>query len=132
MKFCGVLLAMILCAVAVRAEDSKIDPKATDTTAAPDNTATNKRDRNNEEKTAGSQNNNASDLEITQKIRKAVIADKNLSTYAHNIKIITQDGAVTLKGPVASEAEKTSIENKAADIAGKAKVTSQIDVTPAK
>ena len=56
--------------------------------------------------TADQQKMNAADQEITRKIRRSIIADKSLSTYAHNIKIISQDGAVTLKGPVKSDAER--------------------------
>ncbi len=57
------------------------------------------------------------------------MADKSLSTYAHNVKIITQDGQVTLKGPVHSEEEKTAIASKAAEAAGgQDKVTNQITV----
>ena len=58
--------------------------------------------------------------------------DKSLSTYAHNIKIITQDGKVTLKGPVRSEEEKASIESKAVAIAGQNNVTNQLEVAPPK
>ena len=66
--------------------------------AAPDNTKTNTRDRNGAEPTADQQTNNKTDLELTRQIRKA-IADKSLSTYAHNIKVISQNGKVTIKGP---------------------------------
>jgi len=96
---------------------------------APDNTKTNARDRQTAQKTAGDQSNSPADLAITQKIRKAIVDDKDLSTYAHNIKIITVDGKVTLKGPVNSAAEKTAVESKAAEVAGQANVTSQVSVT---
>jgi hyperosmotically inducible periplasmic protein len=56
------------------------------------------------------------------------VEDKSLSTYAHNVKIISQNGMVTLKGPVRSEEEKAAVESKAAEIAGKDKVTSQLEV----
>ena len=97
--------------------------------AAPDNTKVNTRDREKPQKTADQQTNNQADLETTQQIRKAILADKSLSTNAHNIKIITTDGMVTLKGPVRTEAEKKAIETKAIEVAGRAKVTSQISVT---
>jgi hyperosmotically inducible protein len=61
-----------------------------------------------------------------------VIADKSLSTYAHNVKIIAQNGQVTLKGPVNSETEKQSIEQKAIDVAGAGNVTNQITIKPPK
>ena len=81
--------------------------------------------------TADQGKNNKSDLQTMQRIRKAVIADKSLSSYAHNVKIIATDGKVTLKGPVRSEAEKTSIEQKAVDVAGAGNVTNEITIKPA-
>ena len=75
----------------------------------PDNTKTNKRDRNPSEATADRHKMNSADLGLSAKIRKAVMAEKSLSTYAHNVKIISQDGIVTLKGPVRSAAEVKSI-----------------------
>ena len=66
---------------------------------------------------------------LTAKIRKALIADKALSMYAHNVKIITQNGSVTLKGPVRSEDEKQQVASKAAEAAGGAdKVDNQLTV----
>jgi osmotically-inducible protein OsmY len=56
--------------------------------------------------------------------------DKSLSTYAHNVKIITQNGQVTLKGPVRSEDEKKTVETKATEVAGENAVTSQLDIKP--
>jgi len=89
----------------------------------------NKRDRKPGAVTADQQKMNSADRDLTKKIRQAVIADKSLSTYAHNIKIISQNGIVTLKGPVHSEAEKSTIEAKATEIAGGAdKVQSEISV----
>ena len=99
---------------------------------APDNTKVNKRDRNKSEPTAGQQSNAKSDRELTRKIRQALVKDKDLSTYAHNIKVITSGGAVTLKGPVRSEDEKKAVEAKAAEAAGGASITSQIEVAPPK
>jgi osmotically-inducible protein OsmY len=69
------------------------------------------------------------DQEITRQIRVAVIGDKTLSTYAHNVKIITQNGMVTLRGPVRSEAEKRSIEAKAKTVVGAAQVKNDLTVT---
>ena len=81
--------------------------------------------------TADKQKVNAADQGMTRKIRKSLMADKSLSTYAHNIKIITAGGMVTLKGPVKSDDEKKSVMAKAVAIAGSAdKVTDQISVTP--
>src|SRR3981189_3692340 len=99
--------------------------------AAPaDNTTVNQRDRNPNEPTADQQKNTPSDRDITKQIREAIVKDKSLSTYAHNVKIITQNGQVTLKGPVRSDEEKRAIEAKATEIVGENKVTSELDVKP--
>lgn len=96
----------------------------------PDNSRRNNRERAEQEKTPINQNENKADLAITQKIRKSIVEDKNLSTYAHNIKIITQDGVVNLKGPVRTAEEKQNVEDKAAIVAGKDNVKSQVEVAP--
>jgi hyperosmotically inducible periplasmic protein len=102
---------------------------AQDSTAVPaDNTKVNQRDQNANEPTADQQKNKTSDRDMTQQIRKAIVKDKSLSTYAHNVKIITQNGQVTLKGPVRSDDEKRAVEAKAAEVAGQNNVTSQLDV----
>ncbi len=95
---------------------------------AADNTKTNQRDQNPSEPTADKQKENSTDRQLAQQIRRALVKDKSLSTNAHNIKVIAQDGAVTLKGPVDSETEKQAVEGKAAQIAGSDKVTSDIQV----
>jgi osmotically-inducible protein OsmY len=82
--------------------------------------------------TADQQKNNRDDRQLTQKIRKAVMADKALSTYAHNVKIVAQGGAVTLKGPVRSEDEKKALVAKAGEIAGADKITDELSVAPPK
>lgn len=97
---------------------------------APDNTKTNERDRNASQATADQQKENRSDRDITRDIRRAIMQDKSLSTDAHNVKIVSQNGMVTLKGPVSSEEEKSTIEAKATEVAGKENVTSQIEVKP--
>jgi hyperosmotically inducible periplasmic protein len=99
---------------------------------APDNTKTNQGDANKGAATADQQKMNAADRNITKEIRSSIMKDTSLSTYAHNIKIITQDGKVTLKGPVRSEDEKASIESKAVAIAGANNVTDQLEVAPPK
>ena len=99
---------------------------------APDNTKTNQGDASKDAKTADQQKMNPADRETTKKIRSALTDDKSLSTYAHNIKIITTDGMVTLKGPVRSEEEKSAIEAKARQIAGDSNVTNNLTVAPPK
>jgi len=97
---------------------------------AADNTKVNERDRSQNEPTADQQKDNRSDRDITQQIRQSIVKDKALSTYAHNVKIVTQDGQVTLKGPVRSEDEKKAIEAKATEVAGDGKVTSELNIKP--
>jgi osmotically-inducible protein OsmY len=105
--------------------------QATDATGAkPDNTKVNKRDRKAGEVTADQQKMTKADRQLTQKIRRAINDDKSLSTYAHNVKIISQDGMVTLKGPVRTDDERASIEAKATGIAGSGKVTNELSVAP--
>ena len=99
---------------------------------APDNTKMNKGDAEKGAITADQQKMNPADRELTRKIRASITDDKSLSTYAHNIKIVTQDGKVTLKGPVRTEQEKADVEAKAAAVAGATNVTSQIQVAPPK
>ena len=97
-----------------------------------DNTKVNQRDRNRNEPTADQQKENSSDRELARQIRRAVVKDKSLSTDAHNVKIIAQNGTVTLKGAVKSDEEKQAIESKATEIAGAGKVTNELQVAPSK
>src|SRR6202171_2984083 len=97
---------------------------------APDNTKVNTRDRAKGAVTADQQKENASDRDITQKIRQSLMKDKALSSYAHNVKVIAQDGQVTLKGPVRSDDERQAVEAKATEVAGAGHVTDQMSVAP--
>lgn len=94
----------------------------------PDNTKVNERDKFSKELTAQDQGNSKGDIEITQKIRQAIVSQKSFSTDAKNIKIITVNGMVTLKGPVKSASEKKQIEMLTNRIAGKSKIISQLEV----
>jgi osmotically-inducible protein OsmY len=91
---------------------------------APDNSNQNK----NQPQTADNQTNAKSDRLTTQKIRKAIMADKTLSTYAHNVKIVTVNGAVTLRGPVQSEEEKQKVASEAANAVSADKITNELTV----
>ena len=114
--FCTSLMAMPI--------PGKQDPQT-----PPDNTKQNKDQTN---PTADQQKMNPADRALTQKIRKAIHEDTTLSTYAHNIKIISQDGKVTLRGPVRSGDEKNNIEAKAVAVAGQGNVTDQLEIAPPK
>jgi len=105
---------------------------ATSQQTAPDNTRANKGDAQKGATTADQQKMNPTDRELARKIRASIMDDKALSTYAHNIKVIAQDGKVTLKGPVRTEKEKADIEAKAAAVAGAGNVTNEIEVAPPK
>lgn len=97
----------------------------------PDNSRMNKQDRPAGSTTADQQKMNSTDRALTRKIRRALVADKSLSTYAHNVKIVSQNGAVTLKGPVRSDEEKATVEAKAVEAAGAGvKVTNELTVAP--
>ena len=97
----------------------------------PDNTKVNERDRGPGAVTADQQKMNAKDRAITAKIRRSIMADKSLSTYAHNVKVICQNGTVTLKGPVRTEDEVKLIIAKASTVTGDAgKVVNQMSVMP--
>jgi len=110
------------------AQQSTVPDKATQ----PDNTKVNQRDRSKTEPTADQAKNQTNDREVMQKIRQSLMDDKTLSTYAHNIKVISQHGKVTLKGPVRSEEEKKTVEQKATDVAGAGNVTDEITIKPEK
>jgi osmotically-inducible protein OsmY len=97
-----------------------------------DNTKVNQRDRNQSEPTADQQKENSGDRELARQIRRSIMKDKSLSMYAHNVKIVAQNGSVTLKGAVKSDEEKQAIQAKASEIAGADKVTNEIEVAPSK
>jgi hypothetical protein len=99
---------------------------------APDNTKANQGDADRGVMTADQQEMDPADRETTTQIRSSIIKDKSLSTYSHNVKIITRNGKVTLKGPVRSDDEKANIEAKAAAVAGAANVTNELTIAPTK
>ena len=105
-----------------------LDVGITGAMQAPDNTKVNQRDKAKSQPTADQAKNSLSDRDIMQKIRKAVVGDKSLSTYGHNVKIISSHGKVTLKGPVHTEEEKKNIEAKAVEVAGTGNVTNMLEV----
>jgi hyperosmotically inducible protein len=94
----------------------------------PDDTATNERDRSGETKTSGDQSNSSADLKTTQAIRQALMKDGELSTTAKNIKVITANGHVTLRGPVKTAQEKAKIDQLVKSAAGGAQIYNQLDL----
>jgi len=93
-----------------------------------DDTGRNARDSDGKTLTSGDQSNSKNDVEITRQVRQAIVKDDSLSTSAHNVKIITNGGVVTLRGPVASADEKTMVAKKAENITGVSKVDNQLEV----
>ena len=115
------LFASILIAYSSQGQHAKVtpsNPAVSDSTEA-DNTKRNSSEQNKNTDTAEKQSNSKDDLALTQKIRQAVMKDGSLSMNAKNVKIIAQDGEITLKGPVDSQQEKDTIGTKAGKIAGK-------------
>ena len=104
------------------------DKQVSQTAVEPDNSGRNVRDRDNQTKTSGDQSESEADRTISQNIRAAITSDDSLSTNGKNVKIITSDGTVTLRGPVKSEKEKSEIEAKAKQIAGVKKVDNQLEI----
>ena len=104
---------------ALAADEKKVNP---------DNTAKNERDRSGETKTSGDQSNSSADLKITQAIRQALMKDRELSTTAKNIKVITANGQVTLRGPVKTAQEKAKIDQLAKSAAGGTQIDNQLDI----
>ena len=96
----------------------------------PDNSKRNADIQKMSAKTAENQEGNKDSIETTRNIRKALVGDSSLSTYAHNVKIITSDGKVTLKGPVRSADEKAKVESIAIKAAGSTTVSSELEVAP--
>jgi hyperosmotically inducible periplasmic protein len=99
-------------------------PNAAILAQQPDNTGANRGNA----PSADQQSNNPADRDLAKKIRRSLEEDKNLSTYAHNVKVIVRDGEVTLKGPVKSEDEKVSVGSIATTLAGADKVHNELTV----
>lgn len=91
---------------------------------APDNSGQNK----GQTATADNQTNAKADRLTTAQVRKAIMADKDLSTYGHNVKVITMNGTVTLKGPVKSEEEKQKIASDVSGVVSTDKITNSLTV----
>ena len=119
-----IAMAFMVTGAMTRSHAQNTEPQAT----SPDNTKMNAQDRDKASPTADQQKDNRSDREIIQEIRQSLVKDKSLSTYGHNVKVITQNGQVTLKGPVRSADEKKAIEAKATEVAGENKVTSELNI----
>lgn len=119
-RMCSILLTLLV-AAGVATLASAADYEA-------DNTGRNVRDRDGDTLTSGDQSETEADRELTQKIRQSVMEDDSLSMTAHNVKIITVNGMVTLRGPVKNAQERQAIAAKAVEIAGAKNVNNQLEV----
>jgi osmotically-inducible protein OsmY len=124
----GIALLGTLLIFGCSKDRNESDQAATSSSVEADNTGRNVRDRDGATKTPGDQAENEQDRNITQEVRKAVTSDDSLSTNAKNVKIITNDGNVTLRGPVKDEKEKSEIEAKAKQVAGVKRVDNQLEI----
>lgn len=112
---------------AVLAQDSS-SRSMSSSAVEPDNSKSNKVDPSNRNPTADQQSNNQSDIKLTQAIRRSIMDDKSLSTYAHNAKVVSSNGTVTLNGVVSSQAESDTLARKAEQIAGSGRVVNKLKV----
>ena len=120
------LFAMVL--MVGCSKDRNADQVSQSSRVEPDNSGRNVRDRDDATKTAGDQSENEADRTITQNVRKALTDDDSLSTNGKNVKVVTIDGNVTLRGPVQSEKEKAEVADKAKQIAGVKNVDNQLEI----
>jgi hyperosmotically inducible protein len=131
----ALLMGMTLLLTVQLASAQSTAPRQTagTTASAPsDNTKSNKVDPSNSRMTADAQKNDSSDLTLTQQIRKNIMADKTLSTYAHNVKVVAVGGTVTLNGVVRTAEEKSKVSAIAAQVAGKNHIVDELKVAPSK
>ncbi|MFL6603257.1 MAG: BON domain-containing protein [Steroidobacteraceae bacterium] len=128
---CTIVPVLALAAEMSVAQTSAGSQPPSSAARAPDNTKNNKLESNRSQ-TADDQKDNESDREITQRIRQSVMAEKNLSSYAHNAKIVAVNGTVTLNGVVQSEAEKNTLAQKAEQVVGSGHVVNKLKVAEAK
>lgn len=136
MRTAGKLLNWVLalsCASALATEKPPDAAKAVPasqgiTSPRVDNTSINERDKGGATKTPQDQTNQAHDRELLAAVRRAIVGDKSLSTMAHNVKVLVEGGAVTLRGPVKNGDEKAKVESLAKHVKGITSTDNQLDV----
>jgi hyperosmotically inducible periplasmic protein len=126
-----VVLAFLGCEEFNTSDAKMPDTKNPDATS-PDNSAVNERDRAGDLKTPLDQGQNTADVERTATIRQKILAIEDISVSAQNVKVITENGRVTLRGPVASETEKEAVFQAAVEVAGAENVMNELEVIPSK
>lgn len=127
MRIPGMLL---IAGLAVCGCDRPVVPPATVGNPPPDNTAVNQRDQSTVAKTPIDQDENQADVNLTADIRKRVMEQPDFSVNARNVKIITSQGKVTLRGPVATAQERDTIAQIAEQVAGPSNVENHLEVAP--
>ena len=134
LTLCAALFALALTPSAWANDDTNSVPNTdamsgTNAATEVDNSQMNQRDRNNATRTPLEQGNSSDDIQTTQQLRKFVAqGTNNFSVMAQNIKIITRNGTVTLRGPVQTEDEKISIDSMAREVAGTNNVNDLLEV----
>lgn len=131
MRISTILLAPLLlsCTIGTAALAAGQASAPQDNAAKVDNTRVNARDRDGAASTPQKQTNAKADRELLAAVRKSVVNDKSLSVSAHNVKMLVADGAVTLRGPVASADEKSKVETLVKQVGGVSSVDNQLDIT---
>ena len=131
MKYMTLLVLGILvagCAERDRARGSNTGEAKPSTASVPaDNTDKNERDRSGATLTPGDQGESEADRSVTQHVRSALVGDDGLSSNGKNVKIVTQDGVVTLRGPVKSAEEKAAVATLARGVSGVKRVDNQLE-----
>lgn len=128
---CATLVAFAVTLPAIStASPQTAPPSASSTGHAADNTAVNARDRSGDTPTSSSQSNDASDVKLAAAVRRSLTKDSSLSTSAHNVKVMASGGAVTLRGPVKSDDEKSRVESIARGVSGVSQVTNELEIKP--
>jgi hypothetical protein len=125
----GLFGASLLCSTSLMASPV---PRTGQDQSTSDNTKVNKGDADKDAATADKQKMNPADRDTAKQIRASIMSDRSLSTYAQNVKIITRNGKVTLKGPVRSDDERSNLETKAVAVAGAGNVSNQLTIAPPK
>ena len=128
---CATLVAFAVTLSAASMASPQTTPTSASSTGhAADNTAVNARDRSGDTPTSSSQSNDASDVKLAAAVRRSLTKDSSLSTLAHNVKVMVSGGAVTLRGPVKSDDEKSRVESIARGVSGVSQVTNELEVKP--
>jgi osmotically-inducible protein OsmY len=136
MNIAGKLLNWTLALTCVSALATERPPDGTKPSAAPqgqtspsvDNTNINDRDKGGATRTPQNQSNSAENRQLLAAVRRAIVRDKSLSSMAHNVKVLVEGGAVSLRGPVKNEDEKAKVELLAKQVKGVTTIDNQLDV----